>query len=218
MLLPNIVSYLKEATMGNQKAYLIIATYNRNKWHKASPAQLEAAEHAAEDLFPEYANSRQLQELERQGEFMPHTFASDLFDKLADSYGKIQATLQTALEKGIAATSVNTLTAVQQQLSDIVTEIPRGVRDQIIDGIYATQPLEVPVGWMVVVDASAFPSYIERMSGKGSEKGLWPVFDIEIIPLAEGWTEPDVLSKVPPLRDDQTTEEIYRFMTPRSWN
>jgi hypothetical protein len=206
-------------TSGRPKAYLIVATYNRNKWRSASPEQLDAAEEAAEDLFPEEKKSRPLADLAQQGEFMPHTFDADLFGKVASSYDQLQTALQEALQKQIAAATENISTAVSEQIiAAVITEIPRDVRDLIVDGIYATQPLETPVGWMVVVDASFFASYIERMGGQGNEKGLWPVFDIEILPLPEGWTEQDVLYRVPHrLRNDQTTQDIYDFMTPTNW-
>src|SRR6266540_3642614 len=203
-------------TSKRPKAYLIVAYYNRSKWHRASASALEQAEGAAENLFPE--EDRPLGTLARQGEFMPHTFDSDLFGKTASSYGKKQAELQRALEKRVAVATANIATAVQNQIvAGVLTEISRDVRDQIVDVIYATQPPKTPVGWMVVVDEEHFASYIQRMGGKGNKKGLWSVFDIEIFPLAEGWTDQDVLDKVPPLREDQTTKDIYVFMTPTSW-
>src|SRR5690349_7905903 len=161
------------------KAYLIVAYYNRQKWHSLDQATLKEAEDAAEDLFPE-ERPNLVANLVSQGVWMAQTFASDLFAKVAD--------YQT---------------------------LPREVRDLIIDGIYATQSLDVPVGWMAVVDEEHFSSYLQRMRGNG--KGLWPVFDIELFPLDAGWSDTQVLSMVPPLRNDQDTKQVYAFMTPTSW-
>jgi hypothetical protein len=166
--------------MANPKAYLIVAFYNRRKWHSLDPSKLTEAEEAAEDLFPERSN--RITDLVTQGVLIAQAFASDLFTKVPD---------------------------YQNQ--------SREVRDLIVDGIYATQPLEVPVGWMAVVDEERFSSYLKRMRGNGKGRGLWPVFDIELIPLDEGWTDEDVFSMVPPLHNDQTTQQVYDFMTPTSW-
>jgi hypothetical protein len=203
-------------TSERPKAYLIVAYYNRQKWRRASASALEQAEDAAEDLFPE--EEKPLGDLAQQGEFMPRTFDSDLFGKTATSYRKKLAELQRAIAKQVAVDTAKIPTAVQNKIVDgVLGEIERDVRDQIVDVIYATQPPKTPVGWMVVVDEQHFASYIERMRGKGNKKGLWSVFDVEILPLAQGWTDQDVLDIVPPLRDDQTTKDIYIFMTPTSW-
>jgi hypothetical protein len=209
------------------KAYLIVAYYNRDKWRSASPEALEQAEDAAEDLFPE--TETPLAALAKQGEFIPHTFASDLFAKVADSYGKLQTALQTAVRTAVQTTlekqsqerllgSSTAALAVAREdiLAGAINDISRDVRDQIVDRIYATQPPETPVGWMVVVDKEHFPAYIQRMRGAGNEKGLWAVFDIEIFPL-EDWSEEQIRSKVPQLSEDKTTQQIYDFMTPTSW-
>jgi hypothetical protein len=149
---------------------------------------------------------------------------------VADSYSKLQTALQTAVRTAVQTTlekqseerllgSSTAALAVPQEdiLAGAINDISRDVRDQIVDGIYANQPPETPVGWMVVVDKEHFPSYIQRMRGAGNEKGLWAVFDIEIFPL-EDWSKEQIPNLVSlPLHDDQTTQQIYDFMTPTSW-
>lgn len=201
--------------MANPKGYLIIAYYNRQKWHRASSKELDAAEQAADDLFPD-KNPKSFQQLASQGEFMPRSFDSDLFAKIKTPYSKRLAVLEKAVAKSIATAGIPTV-AQNKIVADTVTDISRDVRDLIVDKIYASQPLQRPVGWMVVVDANYFASYIDRMGGNGNQKGLWPVFNIEILPLEAGWDDKDVLSKVPPLRDDANTKDIYDFMTPTNW-
>ena len=90
-------------------------------------------------------------------------------------------------------------------------------KDVFVDGIYAKPP-KVPVGWMAVVEARSFSSFVEQMSGDGTGSGLWQVYDIEIFPLDGGWSDV-ISSKVPfPLNRNKTSAEIYLAMTPRSWN
>lgn len=96
--------------------------------------------------------------------------------------------------------------------------VPQELKDLVIDGFYATQSLTTRVGWMAVVADECFSAYVRQMRGNGRGKGLWPVYDIEVIPLDEGWTDEDIICRVPSLRDDQSTQEIYEFMTPTSWN
>jgi hypothetical protein len=56
------------------------------------------------------------------------------------------------------------------------------------------------IGWMAVIGADAYESFVSKMGGKSGP--LWRIFDIEEIAL----------------NDDRTTNDIYLLMTPRSWN
>lgn len=201
------------------KAYLIVAYYNRQKWQRATSEQLEAAEAAAEDLFPD-KQPKSFEELAEQGELMARSFDSDLFAKVAGPYNERLEVLRTALQGkvgGSPAAARLSATSEEQVVNDTLSEVARDVRDLIVDRIYTSQPPQTPVGWMVVVDAEKLASYVDRMGGKGDQKGLWPVFNIEILPLAAGWDEKHVWRKVPPLRDDANTKDIYDFMTPTNW-
>jgi hypothetical protein len=171
----------------NEPAYLVLARYNRAKWHKLSknPENDEGsqAEGVAEALFPEEAEAKPLETLTAQGVLLVRTFDSELFAELD--------------------------TETYRNSSD-------AHKDLFVDGIYATRTLDVPVGWMAVVDAKAFFSFVEWLS---SEDGvLWRVYDIEIFPLNSGWTLLNIAGRVPRLRDDATTEDVYMFMTPRNWS
>ena len=56
------------------------------------------------------------------------------------------------------------------------------------------------IGWMAVVDASSYQSFVDQMGGEAGP--LWSIYDIEVIPL----------------NDDGTTNDIYQLMTPVSWS
>jgi len=89
------------------------------------------------------------------------------------------------------------------------------IADSIIERLGAEN---LGIGWMAVVERQYFLSFVEQMSGKGKGSGLWQVYDIEIVPMDETWTESDIEARVPDLNKDETTADIYEFMTPRSWN
>jgi hypothetical protein len=93
-------------------------------------------------------------------------------------------------------------------------EVPDNIYDKspqeqitILDGIFAKQRDEAPetmekdplVGWVAVIKAGEFQSFIDRMGGKDGP--LWKMSDIEVIPL----------------NADQTTQDIYDFMTLVHW-
>src|SRR5258706_222766 len=77
-------------------------------------------------------------------------------------------------------------------------------REQKLDSIFsafAAPPAEIPgatrdpgVGWIVVVDAPQFASFVDRMGGQAGP--LWRIYDIEVLPL----------------NNDRTTEDIYDQM------
>jgi len=56
------------------------------------------------------------------------------------------------------------------------------------------------IGWMAVVDASSYQSFVDQIGGEAGP--LQRIYDIEVIPL----------------NDDGTTNDIYQLMTPVSWN
>jgi hypothetical protein len=55
------------------------------------------------------------------------------------------------------------------------------------------------MGWIAVVDHYNFTDFVIAMGGKAGP--LWRMYDIEVIPL----------------NNDQSTKDIYDFMTPVSW-
>jgi hypothetical protein len=61
-----------------------------------------------------------------------------------------------------------------------------------------TQEKDPGMGWIAVIDAASFQSFVQQMGGK--EGPLWRMYDIEVIPL----------------NNDRTTKDIYDFMTPVS--
>jgi hypothetical protein len=84
------------------------------------------------------------------------------------------------------------------------------------DAIKRLGPDNLGIGWMAEVDADDFAWFVEQMSGQGTGSGLWQVFDVEVFPLNETRTVKNI--QMPDLYEDETTADIYEFMTPRSWN
>jgi hypothetical protein len=155
------------------KAYLIIARYNREKWKSLSAAERKQAEQAAEVLFPEKATPLSSPD----GLGLAHTFHTGVHAQIPGNY--------------------------RSMASD--------TREEILDTIFkdvAAQPAVVPgasardpgVGWITLVDAAQFASFVELMGGQAGP--LWRMYDIEILPL----------------NNDRTTEDVYELMTPVHWN
>jgi len=76
----------------------------------------------------------------------------------------------------------------------------------IVNDIFATwQPpagevRDPGIGWLAMLDAEQLAAFVTRMGGR--EGPLWRMYDVEVIPL----------------NDDHSTQDIYAFMTPVSWN
>jgi hypothetical protein len=101
------------------------------------------------------------------------------------------------------------------KMSGNYVNLTNAEKDLFVDGIYATKPPTTPVGWAVIVDAASFLTYIERMCAHNS--ALWKMFDIEVYPLNNGWTNSVISEKAHPVNGDTTTQSIYDLMTPRNW-
>jgi hypothetical protein len=170
----------------NGPAYLVTARYNRDKWR-----QLDITEY----------NERENAEEVAEALFPEDPNAKDL---------------EALKEQGVLLAR----TYASELFDEIGSELYQSMSDEqknvYLNGIYASRTLDVPVGWMAVVDANAFFSFAKWLN---SENGVfWRVFDIEISPLNAGWSELSIAGRVPRLREDVTTHDFYMFMTPRSWN
>ncbi|GAB4109917.1 MAG: hypothetical protein Fur005_08460 [Roseiflexaceae bacterium] len=95
-------------------------------------------------------------------------------------------------------------------------EPARELKELYVDMIYSSSPIFPPVGWMEVVHAADFASYIAKISQNNSI--LWKIFDIEIFPFPNGWRESDVVAKLPALNGNISTDDVYYRMTPRNWS
>lgn len=170
----------------NGPAYLVIARYNRAKWR-----QLDTYEYNEREEAEGVANA-----------LFPEDPNSKNLEDLKEQGILLARTFDSELFEEIETELYQSMSAEQKVL--------------YLNGIYASRTLNVPVGWMVVVDANAFFSFMEWLN---SEDGVfWRVFDIEISPLNTGWDELSIAGRVPLLRNDTTTNDFYMFMTPRNWS
>ena len=88
------------------------------------------------------------------------------------------------------------------RLPDNFFDLPEPPQTRIVNSVIAELGAnKLGIGWMAVIDAGAFQSFVIDKLG-GPNGPLWRIFDIEVIAL----------------NDDRTTNDIYRLMTPRSWN
>jgi hypothetical protein len=169
-------------------AYLIIARYNLDKELAVNAAgEHKTARDTARELFPQQ-NTKGLQNL--PGVRTCHTFRSPFFDRLPDDFffkedGEQQALTQSAIAdlKQEAAQAA----LARSGNEDLNAENPR-------------KEDTLGIGWIAIIDAHAYPSFVKRMGGENSPFSR--VFDITVIEL----------------NDDRTTKDIYQLMTPRSWN
>jgi hypothetical protein len=173
-------------TIENAPAYLVVARYNRSKWRQLDVSDYNEREEAEE-------------------------VAEELFPEEPNS-----KPLEDLKERGILLARTFASELFEEIDTPLYQSMSNEQKNLYLNGIYASRTLDVPVGWMTVVDANAFFSFTEWLN---SEKGVfWRVFDIEISPLKAGWTELSIAGRVPALRNDTTTNEFYMFMTPRSWD
>jgi hypothetical protein len=110
--------------------------------------------------------------------------------------------------------------------SDLFGKLPKNIygmhrpeKQQVLDKIYLEQPPQVSVGWIAVVDDTAYAQLIEKMySNRGV---LMKMYDaIEQYNLPEGWTRQDIDNHLNgmPLHGDRTTRQIYVHMSPVNWD
>lgn len=86
------------------------------------------------------------------------------------------------------------------QLPDDFFDLPEEQQIRMVNSVIAELGEDnLGIGWMAVIDASSFGSFVARMGGENGP--LWRTFDIEVIAL----------------NDDQTTNDIYQLMTPVNW-
>lgn len=170
-------------------AYLIVARYSYPKWRALSHAEHEAAERAAEDLFPEedlplpqHTASRASLPDHLQDVHEVRTFALNVHVTMYADYGKMRRMEKVAL----------------------------------LDPIYNANPRDLEAGWMAIVDPAGMAAFLGVMGGHGG--ALWKMYDVSIRTLPAGWTMPRHAPEVPLLNDDKTTYEIYLNMAIRGWN
>jgi hypothetical protein len=172
------------------KAYLIAAYYDHANWKGLNDAEGHQAEQEAERLFPE-EEPRSLPQLNpRESELLPHL-------------------------KGVQM--VRTFRSdIFARLPNQYLTMPRKGKDAILDSLLGPRATKTDVGWMAIVGTEQFSSFMKQICGETCL--LWRMYDIEVLPLNDGWTMADISNKVPPLNDDRTTEDIYNNMTLRSWD
>jgi hypothetical protein len=180
-------------------SYLIIARYNRENWntldrlvpnHGIEGAQ-EDAHKRAEEVFPEKKSS-------------------------AADPGEGERSLPYPPSVQLVKTFHSNIHAqVFEQIPDILsdkklTEEEKALWGSILDGIFRdfepsgknapnTNVKDPGVGWIAMVDATRLEEFVGEMGGKDGP--LWQMYDISIIPL----------------NNDQTTDDIYKYMTPSNW-
>jgi hypothetical protein len=87
------------------------------------------------------------------------------------------------------------------RLPDNFFSLPLDDQDRIARSVIAELgEKNLGIGWVAVIDHNSYESFIKQMGGRNGP--LWAIFDIDEIVL----------------NDDQTTNDIYLLMTPRSWN
>jgi hypothetical protein len=97
-------------------------------------------------------------------------------------------------------------TGIFPLLHDKIASNPSQSPSAIVNDIFATwQPpaaeiRDPGIGWLAMLDAEQLGAFVKHMGGR--EGPLWRMYDIEVIPL----------------NDDRSTQDIYAFMTPISWN
>jgi hypothetical protein len=171
-------------------AYLIAAYYDHAKWKGLNDAEGKLAEEQAERLFPD-----------EQPKSLPQLNPPD-GDRLPQL-------------KGVSM--VRTFrSAVFDKLPEQYLTMSRKEKNVVLDTFLGPQATKTDIGWMAVVDTNHFSSFLKQVCGETCL--FWRMYDIEVLPLYEGWTMADVSKKLPPLNDDRTTEDIYKNMTVRNWN
>jgi hypothetical protein len=172
------------------KAYLIAAYYDHVKWKGLNDEEGIQAEEEAERLFPDEEPKSLPQLNPRESDLLPHL-------------------------KGVHM--VRTFRSdIFAKLPNQYLTMPRKGKDEILDTILGPHATKTDIGWMAIVDTEHFSSFMKQICGETCL--LWRMYDIEVLPLSDGWTMADISSKVPALNDDRTTEDIYNNMTLRSWN
>jgi hypothetical protein len=171
-------------------AYLIAAYYDHAKWKGLNDQEGKLAEEQAERLFPD-----------EQPKSLPQLNPPD-GDRLPQLTG---------------VSMVRTFrSAVFDKLPQQYLTMSRQDKNAVLDTFLGPQATKTDIGWMAVVDTDHFSSFLKQVCGETCL--FWRMYDIEVLPLHAGWTMADVSTKVPPLNDDRTTEDIYKNMTVRSWN
>ena len=176
-----------------QGAYLIIARYNLEKELAVNAAGKHVtARDAARDLFP-HEDTRGLQNL--RDVRMCHTFRSPFFDRLPDDFFSKKNKEQAALTQSTIVDLKQEADLKQKAAQAALARSGNGE----LNGEIPRKEDPLRIGWIAVIDADDYPSFVKRMNGAD---GSFPdVFDIEVIEL----------------NDDRTTNDIYQLMTPRSW-
>jgi hypothetical protein len=205
-------------------AYLMLARYNRAKWHDLKkpaeaalavgtdvpPAEPQIDEqdqaHAqAMILFPKDNHPvPQLTPEERESLLPPYDPEKPPPDlKGVRMLHSFHTNMFAWLHEKIPDIDEHGTNRLAEPPSEDGGATPPKTPGQIVDEMMRASGTEYDdpgIGWLAVVDKSDFPAFIERMGGKAGP--LWRLYDIEIIPLNQ----------------DRTTWDIYKFMTPVSWN
>jgi hypothetical protein len=101
-------------------------------------------------------------------------------------------------------------TGIHAKIPSNYRSLPSNKQDELMENIFkefdgrSTTALDPGagdpgIGWIAVVDADHFSSFLKSIGGTAGP--LWHMYDVEALPL----------------NNDQTTADIYEFMTPTSW-
>jgi Dyp-type peroxidase family len=186
----------KETTLG---WYLVIARYNREKWNSLSDDEQTNAREAAAKLFP-YESAAVIRDL-------PNDKAKGPIDGLpATDPLKGVRLLHTFHTRAFVELGQILGTAPRLATADVTTikdKLEREVVEQrLVNELLAapgTTQKDPGMGWIAVVDHNHYAAFERRLDDE--DGSLRRLYDIEVIPL----------------NNDQTTEDIYDFMTPVSW-
>ncbi|MFL5802634.1 MAG: hypothetical protein ACJ8CR_12945 [Roseiflexaceae bacterium] len=167
-------------------AYLVIAHYDHERWKALDLKERLGAESRAETMFPD-EEPRSLEGLE--GVRAIRTFYSAFHSKIAEyNFG----------DKPMEEMCPEERQERDAKVGEILADLPRKVPNTEINGP-GTAIDDPGIGWVAVIDASSFASFVTNMGG--AQSSLWRMYDIEVIPL----------------NNDQTTLDIYKKMTPVHW-
>jgi hypothetical protein len=197
-------------------AYLILARYNREKWNHLNNSTVaaravgaeeeligeqEQAHEQAEELFPEdNFPLPQLTQQERANLPLPTSTETPDFTGVRMLHSFHTNTFAWLYENIPDLNEPGEGDAAPALAED---EPPEKTPSQIIDEMMmasGTGENDPGIGWLAVVDAANFAAFVEKMGGKTGP--LWRMYDIDVVPL----------------NNDQTTWDVYKFMTAVHWD
>jgi hypothetical protein len=186
--------------------YLIIAEYDRKKWNSLSngktlgpdrTANHREAEDHAKTLFP-YQRKQSTtamnepavlggQEQESYEQELPLPYPPGVL---------LVHTFHTGIHAKIAERNVQEM-GTDEEKQAVVDEIYSAFNKRIPPS--ETEEEDPGIGWVAVVHRDSLKQFLNMMGGR--DGALWGIYKMRVIPLNE----------------DNTTADIYTFMTPTNW-